>query len=271
NRQGVFGVQRVTDSQPLGLTPAPDDTERHNWVRNALTEQRRHLRRKQDAESATHNRVPRSVRIVGETESRPQIDPSIVVDRLVEGTRRPEVKLAKVCGRRQVLDADRHLSGRLNNIIGVEVVPKPSIENQLGTHPKVVLTKESELKHSRLVRPVRAERNINRAGNIGSHVRFVVERVRWVLGVGTAAVIPNEATAELEQVFPQVSPDLLVEAEGLPLHIPDFGAAPCADVRYSESRHPALPFDLLRLVRVFEGEELIKPQHIRSVDAEAGF
>src|SRR5262245_6169328 len=72
----------------------------------------------------------------------------------------------------------------------------------------------------------------------------------------------------------QVAADLLIEAVGRALHIPDLCAPPGAKglggALDGESRNPALPLNLFRRLRVCEGEELVEPQHILVVVTEAG-
>src|SRR5262249_26468800 len=89
NRQRVFGVKRVPDAQPLRLIQTVDDTEWHYGVGDALTQERWHLRGEQYAESPARNRLALAVEVVSETESRPQVDPLVVLDRIIQRTWRP--------------------------------------------------------------------------------------------------------------------------------------------------------------------------------------
>ena len=88
------------------------------------------MRRKQHAETPANDCFSLAVRVEGESKSRAEII-SIVFDRIIERTRRPEVKLAPIGGRRQVLDHDGDVTSGLYHIVRVEVIPETKIDNQL--------------------------------------------------------------------------------------------------------------------------------------------
>src|SRR5262249_1605052 len=139
---------------------------------------------------------------------------------------------------------------------------EPDVEDQPGADSPVVLAEKAKLVHARGVRAVRSERNGHGAGKVGPQVVFVVKGVDRVLGVGPAAAVKYVPAAELEQVLPYVSPDLLIDPIGSPFHLPPFGPAPCADPLYPQPRHPALPIGLLGPVGVLTREKAVQPLHV---------
>src|SRR5262245_21851286 len=84
NRQYFLSIEWISDSQPQDFSTAVDNPERDHRMRNALPIDSRNLPGKQDAESPTDDRLAFPIQVIGESESWAQVDPSIVLDRIIE-------------------------------------------------------------------------------------------------------------------------------------------------------------------------------------------
>src|SRR5262245_7613497 len=75
NRPHFFSIKRVSDSQPQCFSTAVYNPEGHHRMRHTLPVDSRHLPGELDAEATTHHRLALPIEVIGETESRAQVDP----------------------------------------------------------------------------------------------------------------------------------------------------------------------------------------------------
>src|SRR5262249_29021305 len=104
-------------TEPARRFEAPPPPERNHRMRHGLPDYSRHLRAKQDTESATDDGLRTAVRVVRESKSWSQVHPAVVVIRFVRVECRTKIELSPVGGWREVVEADGYVRGRFRNAV----------------------------------------------------------------------------------------------------------------------------------------------------------